>query len=798
MDQTTDTTPTATEGTSPRIFSGGTRGRPKIFLLEDWTGTFGSKLPKLGDILSRLMQKISEDPSRKAHSNPSTVVTKVVLRQKCQEIADEVTNIWRHAMGARLIDGEKKNRILISKEAIVQKLAKFFETWRRLEQDSRTPTRKFTLNFDERCNNFKNSLIFPWDISRPDTKNRMRAAGVKDWEEDFRFLQQQLTLNQPGSIGGLDTKQLKRDIRKVAEAQRLQRQQKNQQFCGGGDDGEEEKEEEEEDNYEEGDNEDNSPAKKRRRGRKFNIMKATSLASDGRNISVRDQMVLAASTCKALGVDVRDTNINKTSAHRWRKRARQEKAKEMRDNFSAPEHCSLHWDGKILPMKGTSQKSGRVAVVVKGIDEKREEFLLAVPEAAGGTGKEEAETVIKELRANKIEDTLSAISFDTTATNTGAVNGACKIIEEHLGRPVLWLACRHHIAELVARKVFEVCMKSSTQQPGVPLFTKFQKEFVELQIEDLTVLNVDELPPYQRNLAKEVLTWAEDHLSRGTFPREDYRELLELSIVCLGGKVENFKMRKPGADHHARWMSKIIYSLKIFLVRSFQLEEEVRAQNLRFIKFALLVYIKHWFTVPVASAAPSNDLEFIKVLTRYREVDKLIAFEALTKFRNHLWYVNPRLAVIALADSSLPDGERMKICSALRNSPQVEIKNGKPIFPDIPWTTEGTPPPPSGFITSESHLIFQILKMDDMSWLQTLESLPCSRWDHVANYQKFARFVNSLSVTNDVAERAIALITQYMDRVRNEDERQDLLLNVSHWRKSISDLNKTTLCDLPT
>ena len=62
-------------------------------MLEDWTGTFGSKLPKLGDILSRLMQKISEDPSRKAHSNPSTVVTKVVLRQKCQEIADEVTNI---------------------------------------------------------------------------------------------------------------------------------------------------------------------------------------------------------------------------------------------------------------------------------------------------------------------------------------------------------------------------------------------------------------------------------------------------------------------------------------------------------------------------------------------------------------------------------------------------------------------------------------------------------------------------------------------------------------------------------
>ena len=163
-------------------------------------------------------------------------------------------------------------------------------------------------------------------------------------------------------------------------------------------------------------------------------MKATSLASDGRNISVRDQMVLAASTCKALGVDVRDTNINKTSAHRWRKRARQEKAKEMRDNFSAPEHCSLHWDGKILPMKGTSQKSGRVAVVVKGIDEKREEFLLAVPEAAGGTGKEEAETVIKELRANKIEDTQKSVRSLYEIIHTAARSATLHKVSERVCR----------------------------------------------------------------------------------------------------------------------------------------------------------------------------------------------------------------------------------------------------------------------------------------------------------------------------------------------------------------------------
>ena len=48
-----------------------------------------------------------------------------------------------------------------------------------------------------------------------------------------------------------------------------------------------------------------------------------------------------------------------------------------------------------------------------------------------------------------------------------------------------------------------------------------------------------------------------------------------------------------------------------------------------------------------------------------------------------------------------------------------------------------------------------------------------------------------------MAERGIALITGYMDPVKDEEVRQDLLLNVSHWRKAVSDLNKASLANLP-
>ncbi|KAF0688902.1 Uncharacterized protein FWK35_00037516, partial [Aphis craccivora] len=43
-------------------------------------------------------------------------------------------------------------------------------------------------------------------------------------------------------------------------------------------------------------------------------------------------------------------------------------------------------------------------------------------------------------------------------------------------------------------------------------------------------------------------------------PREDYRELLDLSIIYLGGVPPGgIKFRKPGAYHMARWIAKAIY-----------------------------------------------------------------------------------------------------------------------------------------------------------------------------------------------------------------------------------------------
>jgi hypothetical protein len=53
-----------------------------------------------------------------------------------------------------------------------------------------------------------------------------------------------------------------------------------------------------------------------------------------------------------------------------------------------------------------------------------------------------------------VTEDLVAMSFDTTSSNSGRKNGAAVLLEKLLGRNLLYLACRHHILELVVSKVF--------------------------------------------------------------------------------------------------------------------------------------------------------------------------------------------------------------------------------------------------------------------------------------------------------------------------------------------------------
>ena len=55
---------------------------------------------------------------------------------------------------------------------------------------------------------------------------------------------------------------------------------------------------------------------------------------------------------------------------------------------------------------------------------------------------------------------------------------------------------------------------------------------------------------------------------RNNQPRDGYREILELALVFLGRvPPTGIKFMAPGPMHHAKWINKVIYSLKVLLFR---------------------------------------------------------------------------------------------------------------------------------------------------------------------------------------------------------------------------------------
>ena len=76
----------------------------------------------------------------------------------------------------------------------------------------------------------------------------------------------------------------------------------------------------------------------------------------------------------------------------------------------------------------------------------------------------------------------------------------------------------------------------------------------------------------------------------------NYHELLQLSLVFLGAESEvDVHIHAPGAIHKARWMAKLIYSLKIF---TFRLQFKLTARELsalgEFCVFVVKLHLKAW------------------------------------------------------------------------------------------------------------------------------------------------------------------------------------------------------------
>ena len=277
------------------------------------------------------------------------------------------------------------------------------------------------------------------------------------------------------------------------------------------------------------------------------------------------------------------------------------------------------------------------------------------------------------------------------------------------------------------------------------------------------------------------------------FTRGDYRELVELSLMIItnGSEPENFVMKHPGALHRARWMAKLLYSIKIVLLsnnitKKFSKAEVATKTQInkleRFCVFAVSVYVPWWLVCPVATNAPINDLILANNLDKYKSHDPVIANKGLKALSRHTWYLHEELVPLVLFSPMIEEEEKESMRHRLLQFESAEVTerigllHGKPDLKPVP--------PPNtkiiDLIGPASIRFFSILNVSH-SFLHT----PASKWTCDKSFQAMKQIVDNLQVVNEAAERGVKLCHDFIGVTKDENRFQKILQVVETVRKHV-------------
>ena len=439
----------------------------------------------------------------------------------------------------------------------------------------------------------------------------------------------------------------------------------------------------------------------------------------------------------------------------------------------------LHWDGKTFKRKThTGKKKPVLAVVLKCLQDE-EEILVDVINMSGKSGADmECRSVVASL--NKIGANLKnilALVFDTTAVNSGHRSGVTVQLQRHINQPILQIACRHHILELLCGGAATI-VYGETDSPCESIFKSFASVWSQINQQDYQVFQTRCRKPMASSESTHefLMAWLQD----STNLREDYKKFLELSILFLGGTFPegyHFTFKAPGAFTHSRWMAKIIYTLMIAMF-----SHQLAAEGLEFTKdcdldniwslavFLSVRYVKYWFLSPNVANAAINDLEMWRTLNEFTLLSpqqlinyprrfKEMAVAAQQKLNNHLWYLTERHIVFAFASDKVSTAVKTKMWQKLQqykssSTPPAVIGNGLVQMPIINQSTRL-----SELVGPDSFALFQILPQFDA----LVHTNPRS-WQDLDVFQSFKSLIENIPGTNDVCERALGLVTDIEKR----------------------------------
>lgn len=504
---------------------------------------------------------------------------------------------------------------------------------------------------------------------------------------------------------------------------------------------------------------------------------------DKLKLSSRDTVHMLIAVLDAVGLNSSEYVINRTSIHQQRDAFR--KANSTRIGLklqSNTQPLTIHWDTKLL--SGISGKNeDRLSIIATAPDF---EQIINIPDIPAGTGVEIASAVYDSLEEYQVLDRIEAFVFDTTALNTGKFKGACNILEKKIRRDILFLGCRHHVFEIILAAVFNETKICSSTGPEVSLFKKFKKQWSNVKKDEyMTGLAIPRIKEIVGDDCAKILDFANIKVKED-FPRNDYKEFLELIIIFLGGSPPSgIKFFKPGALHLARWMAKGIYCLKILMFRNqFPEITELEINGLVEVTgFVIKCYAFFWFNSDKAEQAPLNDILFLRNLEDYKKINAQIADRAITKFINHLYYLNEECVAFSLFDDRIDFETKNKMSKKILTFMEEENLEEEEILKKFLIKKENLN---TFFAKDNSSILIELVSKNTKSVFKRfqismdfLQKDPSS-WKDCEDYRKGKFIIQKLKVVNDCAERGIKLVEDYHEKITKDEQQRQYLFKVSY------------------
>lgn len=393
-----------------------------------------------------------------------------------------------------------------------------------------------------------------------------------------------------------------------------------------------------------------------------------------------------------------------------------------------------------------------------------------------------ANQILQSLAEHNLSHRVVGMVCDTESTNTGTQNGTCALVEVGLEDDLLHLMCRHHSKECIIRAVFSTVFGRSQSAHITTFDTLINSwDYIRNRNFSFTPINEEKFvdDPLLERMREEAVNVITDHASSKNI-REDYAELNDLVLKFFGIRTSK-PFRVPGATHNARWMARIIYAIKTYLFRQhFEEDIDFFYSLERFCLFAALIYTKHWNRCSNAVDAPHNDLQLMKELDSYREIDIEIANEALIAHKRHLWYFSDELVVLSLFSGKVLNQDKWNMATQMIRHVEERTENS------IRHTSEINDIQNielHDFISPRSLFLFERLELN----FEFLDENP-DDWDEMESFKHAKRTILDLiTVVNDSAERAIQLGANAITdkRAQSEDRLQDFIISTYDKENSI-------------